>query len=48
MKAVMFDFDGTITKSNGNIWKELWNDLGYFTGQESLYKCFIIGHILGK
>ncbi len=48
MKAVMFDFDGTITKSNGNIWKELWNDLGYFTGKESLYKCLYYEFVKGN
>lgn len=31
MKVVMFDFDGTLTKTAPNIWKKIWNKLGYDT-----------------
>lgn len=31
MKAIMFDFDGTLTQKAPNIWKKIWNELGYNT-----------------
>ena len=52
MKAVIFDFDGTLTKRNGNLWKKIWKDLGYDVGPNSyyvsLYKSFINGKITHK
>ena len=36
-KAIVFDFDGTLTKKDQNIWKMLWEKCGYDTGPKSLY-----------
>ena len=36
-KAIIFDFDGTLTKKDQNIWKMLWEKCGYGTGPDSLY-----------
>lgn len=38
MKAVFFDFDGTLTIKGPNIWKALWEELGYDTSIGSEYK----------
>ena len=38
MKAVIFDFDGTLTKLSQNVWKQTWTALGYDTGEGSYYK----------
>lgn len=38
MKAVIFDFDGTLTKLSQNVWKQTWNALGYDTGEGSYYR----------
>ena len=38
MKAVFFDFDGTLTCKSPNIWKSIWEELGYDTGAGSEYK----------
>ena len=38
MKAVFFDFDGTLTTNNKNVWKSIWSTLGYDTGLGSEYK----------
>lgn len=38
MKAVVFDFDGTLTRANQNVWKELWLYLGDSPGEKSLHK----------
>ncbi len=37
MKAVFFDFDGTLTYKNSNIWKEIWKRCGYDTSRDSYY-----------
>lgn len=37
MKAVIFDFDGTLTEKKGNLWKRIWKELGYDIGPESYY-----------
>ena len=37
MAAVMFDFDGTLTHKSPNIWKKIWQDLGYETGSGSYF-----------
>lgn len=37
MKTVIFDFDGTLTKQDSNIWKQIWNDLGCKTDSNSYY-----------
>ncbi|MBP3432022.1 MAG: HAD-IB family phosphatase [Clostridia bacterium] len=48
-KAVIFDFDGTLTEKNGNLWKKIWKFLGHDIGEGSyyvsLYKKFIDGQI---
>ena len=35
MKAVFFDFDGTLTYSGPNIWQEIWVALGFKLGKGS-------------
>ena len=37
MKAVIFDFDGTLTEKKGNLWKRIWKELGWDTGPDSYY-----------
>ena len=37
MKAVIFDFDGTLTEKDGNIWRKIWMELGFGTDKNSLY-----------
>jgi len=37
MKAVIFDFDGTLTEKRGNLWKKIWSTLGYEIGEGSYY-----------
>lgn len=45
MKAVIFDFDGTLTCEGQNVWRELWRCLTYDVSERSLYvhtyKCFL-------
>ena len=38
MKAVFFDFDGTLTHKSKNIWQKIWSRLGYDLGEGSLYR----------
>lgn len=44
-KAIIFDFDGTLTKDSPNIWKQIWKTLGYDMSRDSyfatLFKQFI-------
>lgn len=37
VKAVVFDFDGTLTKGNTDFWRELWIGLGYDVSEGSYY-----------
>lgn len=37
MKAVIFDFDGSLTCRGCSIWKEIWRSLTYDVGAESFY-----------
>lgn len=37
MKAIIFDFDGTLTYKNSNIWRSIWEGLGYDVSAGSLY-----------
>lgn len=37
MKAVIFDFDGTLTQKKNHLWKRIWKELGYDVGAESYY-----------
>ena len=48
MKAVFFDFDGTLTHAGPNIWKSIWADLGYDTGVGSEYKRQLDAFLQGK
>ena len=52
MKAVIFDFDGTLTEKKGNLWKKIWQSLSYDIGLDSyyvsLYKRFMSGDITHK
>lgn len=52
MKAVIFDFDGTLTEKKGNLWKKIWQSLGYDIGPDSyyvsLFKRFMSGNITHK
>lgn len=52
MKAVIFDFDGTLTEKKGNLWKRIWKELGLDTGPDSyyvsLFKRFMSGNITYK
>ena len=52
MKAVIFDFDGTLTEKQGNLWKTIWRELGYDIGPNSyyvsLFKRFMSGNITHK
>ncbi len=38
MKAVFFDFDGTLTHKGQNVWKRIWERLGYDIGKGSYYR----------
>ena len=37
MKAVFFDFDGTLTYKSHNIWKSIWKNCGYDTDSTSYF-----------
>jgi len=37
MKAIFFDFDGTLTYKSKNIWKAIWQSLGYDTSKNSYF-----------
>ena len=41
MKAVIFDFDGTLTEKHGNLWRKIWERLGYETGEGSYYRSLL-------
>lgn len=49
MKAVIFDFDGTLTQNSPDAWYSIWRQLGYSTNQQSyyaqLYRSFLNGEI---
>lgn len=47
-KAVVFDFDGTLTKKNQNIWKMLWEVCKYPTDKTSLYAKLYVSHVIKK
>ncbi len=38
MATIIFDFDGTLTIENKNLWRRLWDCLGYKTDDGSYYK----------
>lgn len=37
MKAVIFDFDGTLSEKGRNVWKAIWENCGYSTFRSSYY-----------
>lgn len=37
MKAVVFDYDGTLTYKSSNPWVEMWRRLGFDLGENSVY-----------
>lgn len=45
MKAVIFDFDGTLSQKSTNMWKALWTRLGYDISRDS-YFAQIYGYFL--
>jgi len=47
-KAIIFDFEGTLTKKNQNIWKMLWEICGYETDKSSLYSKLYVGFVVNK
>ncbi len=48
MKAIFFDFDGTLTYTSLNFWKKLWSTLGYSIAEGSYYKTLFNDAISGK
>lgn len=48
-KVIVFDFDGTLSKKETNIWKALWQSVGYSVDRQSdfakLYVSFMKGEI---
>lgn len=38
MSTVIFDFDGTLTEKSINIWRGIWQELGYNTAEGSYYR----------
>lgn len=37
MKTIIFDFDGTLTEKHKNVWRFLWQELGFDTTKNSAY-----------
>ena len=48
MKAVVFDFDGTLTEENFKLWKKIWKELGYEIGENSYYESLVKSFMSGK
>lgn len=48
MKAVIFDFDGTLTEKRGNLWKKIWSELGYDVGPDSYYTSLLKRFLNGE
>ena len=48
MKAVFFDFDGTLTSKGPNIWKSIWQACGYDVDKNSYYYKFFLNFINNK
>ncbi len=38
MTTVVFDFDGTLTVKSKNLWRRIWESLGYVTSENSYYR----------
>ena len=48
MKAIIFDFDGTITQKGANVWKKLWSNAGFSVDKDSLFAKLYVGFINGE
>ena len=48
MKIVVFDFDGTLTEKRGNLWRKIWQELGYDVGPSSYYFELLNDFLNGK
>ena len=48
MKHIVFDFDGTLTKGKGNIWKNIYKTLGYSVDNGSRYKRELMAFLEGR
>lgn len=48
MKAIFFDFDGTLTYTSLNFWKKIWSTLGYSIAEGSYYKNLFHDAYAGK
>ena len=48
MKAVVFDFDGTITYKSKNLWKMIWQQCGFDVGEGSIYERYYRDYREGK
>ena len=45
MKAIIFDFDGTLTKKSNEIWRRIWGVLDALDIDDGLYDKFNNGEI---
>lgn len=45
MKTIIFDFDGTLTKKNNEIWRNIWKDLDALDIDDVLYNKFNDGEL---
>lgn len=45
MKTIIFDFDGTLTKKNNEIWRNIWQDLDALDIDDILYNKFNNGEL---
>ncbi len=45
MKTIIFDFDGTLTKKNNEIWRNIWREIDALDIDDMLYKEFEKGEI---
>lgn len=45
MKTIIFDFDGTLTKKNNEIWRNIWKELDALDIDDKLYNEFSEGKI---
>lgn len=48
MKAIFFDFDGTLTYTSLNFWKKIWLTLGYDIKPGSFYRDLFVAASNGK
>lgn len=48
MKTIIFDFDGTLTTKDQNLWRMLWQQCGYSIDENSPYRKLYVGHVFEK